>query len=198
MTHITFEVETTIPTDFGDMRVRGYTDTKLKAEHVALIAPSMDITKPVPIRVHSECLTGEAFHSMKCECGPQLEAALQYASQHGGMVIYLRGHEGRGIGLINKLKAYALQEQGMDTVDANLALGFPEEAREYDAAVAILKDLGIKQVKLLTNNPAKVNYLTNNGIDVVERIPLIVGLNPVNEAYLQSKAERMQHQLPPL
>jgi 3,4-dihydroxy 2-butanone 4-phosphate synthase / GTP cyclohydrolase II len=196
MNNIKFEVETLIPTDYGNLKVRGYTDAKLKAEHVALVSPDTDFSKPVPVRVHSECLTGEAFASMKCECGPQLNAALDYISQHGGVVIYLRGHEGRGIGLINKLKAYALQEKGMDTVDANLALGLPEEAREYDAAVAILQDLGVKQVKLLTNNPAKVNYLQDNGIDVVERIPLVVGLNAINTVYLQSKADRMQHQLP--
>jgi 3,4-dihydroxy 2-butanone 4-phosphate synthase/GTP cyclohydrolase II len=196
MTRIKFEVETLVPTIHGDFKIRGYSDSGLKVEHMAMVSLHVDVTKPVIVRVHSECITGEAIGSMKCECGPQLDEALNIINKEEGVVIYLRGHEGRGIGLINKLKAYALQEKGFDTVDANLALGLPSEAREYEAAVEILKDLGIKQVRLLTNNPAKTHYLEDAGVNVVERLPLIVGLNPVNEGYLKIKAERMNHQLP--
>lgn len=195
MPRINFEVETTVPTIHGTFKIRGYSDSTLKAEHMAMVTEKLDTSKPVIVRVHSECITGEALGSMKCECGPQLDAALRIINEETGVVIYLRGHEGRGIGLINKLKAYALQETGMDTVDANLALGLPEEAREYEAAVAILEDLGINEVRLLTNNPAKFEYLENAGIKVVERLPLVVGVNSVNQKYLESKASRMNHQL---
>jgi 3,4-dihydroxy 2-butanone 4-phosphate synthase/GTP cyclohydrolase II len=148
--------------------------------------------------MHSECITGEAFGSLKCECGPQLEGAMDaiQADPNGGVVIYLRGQEGRGIGLLNKLKAYALQEKGLDTVDANLALGLPSEAREYGAAVAILKDLGITSVRLLTNNPAKISFLEEAGIAVTETVPLIVGLAAQNEGYLEAKRARMGHKIP--
>jgi 3,4-dihydroxy 2-butanone 4-phosphate synthase/GTP cyclohydrolase II len=152
----------------------------------------------VLVRLHSECITGEAFGSLKCECGPQLDAAMDAATAdpNGGVVIYLRGQEGRGIGLLNKLKAYALQEKGLDTVDANLALGLPSEAREYGAAVAILHDLGIKSVRLMTNNPAKSDFLVAAGIPVNETVPLVVGLAEENTGYLQVKRERMGHQFP--
>jgi 3,4-dihydroxy 2-butanone 4-phosphate synthase/GTP cyclohydrolase II len=196
MPRIKFEVETLVQTIHGKFRIRGYSDNVLKTEHMAMVSEHIDVSKPVIVRVHSECITGEALGSMKCECGPQLSEALNIINKEQGVVIYLRGQEGRGIGLINKLKAYALQEKGMDTVDANLALGLPEEAREYEAAVEILKDLNIGEIRLLTNNPAKTNYLEAAGIKVVERLPIIVGLNSVNEKYLQIKAERMNHQFP--
>jgi 3,4-dihydroxy 2-butanone 4-phosphate synthase/GTP cyclohydrolase II len=148
--------------------------------------------------MHSECITGEAFGSLKCECGPQLDAALEeiQKNEDGGVVIYLRGQEGRGIGLLNKLKAYSLQDQGLDTVDANLALGLPSEAREYGAAVAILRDLGIESVRLLSNNPAKRNFLEHAGIAVTETVPLIVGIAEENKGYLEVKRARMGHALP--
>ena len=167
------------------------------ADHVAIISGN-PTGKKVLVRLHSECITGEAFGSLKCECGPQLDAALDTinADSEGGVVIYLRGQEGRGIGLLNKLKAYALQEQGMDTVDANLALGFPSEAREYGAAVAILQDLGVETVRLLSNNPAKRSFLEEAGIAVVETVPLIVGVAEQNIGYLQTKRERMGHEIP--
>jgi len=145
------------------------------------------------VRVHSECLTGEAFGSLKCECGPQLDAALDAIEQDGGVVIYMRGHEGRGIGLINKLRAYSLQEEGLDTVDANLALGLPADARDYAAAAGILADLGVSKVRLLTNNTDKVNQLRGLGLDVVEQVPLIVGVGPNNHQYLETKRDRMGH-----
>ena len=145
------------------------------------------------MRVHSECLTGEAFGSLKCECGPQLDAALETIQQDGGVVIYLRGHEGRGIGLINKLRAYRLQEDGLDTLDANLALGLPIDARDYSAATAILTDLGVDRVRLLTNNPEKVRQLEAHGITVSERLPLVVGVGTGNTGYLDTKRHRMGH-----
>ena len=194
---IRFEAEAKLPTTHGDFRVRGYYDVETTADHVALIAgkPSGE---GVLIRMHSECITGEAFGSLKCECGPQLDGAMDavQANEDGGVVIYLRGQEGRGIGLLNKLKAYALQDTGLDTVDANLALGLPSEAREYGAAVAILKDLGITSVRLLTNNPAKRTFLEEAGIPVIETVPLIVGIAAQNEGYLEVKRDRMGHEIP--
>lgn len=194
---IRFEAEAKLPTSHGAFRVRGYYDVQTTADHVAIISGN-PTGKKVLVRLHSECITGEAFGSLKCECGPQLDAALDTinADSEGGVVIYLRGQEGRGIGLLNKLKAYALQEQGMDTVDANLALGFPSEAREYGAAVAILQDLGVETVRLLSNNPAKRSFLEEAGIAVVETVPLIVGVAEQNIGYLQTKRERMGHEIP--
>ena len=194
---IRFEAEANLPTQHGDFKVRGYYDVQTTADHVAIIAGNIG-AKDVLVRLHSECITGEAFGSLKCECGPQLEAAMDAiaADEEGGVVIYLRGQEGRGIGLLNKLKAYGLQEQGLDTVDANLALGLPSEAREYGAAVAILRDLGINSVRLLTNNPAKRRYLEDAGIQVSETVPLIVGLAEQNKGYLEAKRNRMGHLIP--
>lgn len=194
---IRFEAQAKLPTTHGEFTVRGYYDVQTTADHVAIIAGN-PTGENVLVRMHSECITGEAFGSLKCECGPQLEAAMDaiQADPNGGVVIYLRGQEGRGIGLLNKLKAYALQEKGLDTVDANLALGLPSEAREYGAAVAILRDLGIKSVRLLTNNPAKRRYLDDAGISVTETVPLIVGLAEQNVGYLDAKRERMGHMIP--
>ena len=191
---IRFEVETTIPTAHGSFRVRAYTDLEHGSEHLALIAgdPASQALPPL-VRLHSECLTGEAFGSLKCECGPQLQAAMDAVALQGGVVLYLRGHEGRGIGLVNKLRAYRLQEQGWDTLDANLELGLPADARSYEGAAAILQDLGISAVRLLTNNPLKAQALTDFGITVAERVPLEVGFNTVNRDYLRTKAERMGH-----
>ena len=194
---IRFEAEAKLPTSHGDFRVRGYYDVQTTADHVAIIAGN-PTGKDVLVRMHSECITGEAFGSLKCECGPQLDGALDAIAKdpNGGVVVYLRGQEGRGIGLLNKLKAYALQEEGLDTVDANLALGFPSEAREYGAAVAILKDLGITSVRLLSNNPAKRSFLEEAGIAVTETVPLIVGLADQNLGYLEAKRARMGHEIP--
>ncbi|WP_448809294.1 GTP cyclohydrolase II [Agromyces bauzanensis] len=191
---VAFEVETSLPTEHGMFRVRAYRDRSTGADHVAIISgePSRDPEGAI-VRVHSECLTGEAFGSLKCECGPQLEAALDEIEERGGVVVYLRGHEGRGIGLINKLRAYRLQEDGLDTLDANLALGLPIDARDYGAATAILADLGIDTVRLLTNNPEKVRQLEVHGIHVAERLPLVVGVGAGNTAYLETKRRRMGH-----
>ncbi|MEO6944669.1 MAG: 3,4-dihydroxy-2-butanone-4-phosphate synthase [Lacisediminihabitans sp.] len=191
---VIFEVETTVPTVHGVFRIRAYRDRMTGADHLAII--SGEPKNGALIRVHSECLTGEVFSSLKCECGPQLNAALYRIHQEGGVVIYLRGHEGRGIGLINKLKAYKLQEQGMDTFDANLALGLPVDGREYGAAVAILGDLGISEARVITNNPEKLRQLRERGITVSEQVPLVVGVGSLNEDYLEAKRDRMGHILP--
>ena len=194
---IRFEAEAKLPTIHGDFRVRGYYDTRTTADHVAIIAgnPTGD---DVLIRMHSECITGEAFGSLKCECGPQLDFALEKIANDpkGGIVIYLRGQEGRGIGLLNKLKAYALQDTGLDTVDANLALGLPSENREYGAAVSILRDLGVTSVRLMTNNPAKSDFLNKAGINVNSYVPVIVGEAAQNKQYLETKRARMGHIIP--
>lgn len=191
---VSFEVETNVPTSAGTFRVRAYRDRSTGADHVAWI--SGDPTDGALVRVHSECLTGEAFGSLKCECGPQLDAALAKVHTEGGIVIYLRGHEGRGIGLINKLRAYRLQEDGLDTLDANLMLGLPADARDYGAATAILKDLGISSVRLLSNNPEKARQLKERGVTVTELVPLVVGVGEFNEGYLEAKRDRMGHALP--
>jgi len=191
---VNFEVETNVPTQHGVFRVRAYRDRSTGADHVAWISGTP--TDGALVRVHSECLTGEAFGSLKCECGPQLQAALDTIEEQGGIVIYLRGHEGRGIGLINKLKAYRLQEEGFDTLDANIALGLPADARDYGAAHGILKDLGISSVRLLTNNPEKARQLRERGVTVTELVPLVVGVGEYNEGYLDAKRDRMGHALP--
>jgi 3,4-dihydroxy 2-butanone 4-phosphate synthase/GTP cyclohydrolase II len=192
-----FEAEAMMPSTHGNFKLRGYYDTRTTADHVAIIAGD-PIGENVLVRMHSECITGEAFGSKKCECGPQLDYALDRiaADPAGGVVIYLRGQEGRGIGLLNKLKAYALQDEGMDTVEANLALGLPSEAREYGAAVSILRDLGIKSVRLMSNNPAKIDALEMAGISVTEYVPIIVGQENENMGYLETKREKMGHILP--
>ena len=191
---VIFEVETTVPTLYGAFRFRAYRDRMTGADHVAVIAG-------IPrdgalVRVHSECLTGEVFSSLKCECGPQLDAALAWIAAEGGVVIYMRGHEGRGIGLINKLKAYRLQEDGVDTLDANIQLGFPADGRDYGAAVAILDDLGLSNIRMLTNNPDKIAQLSERGVVVSEQVPLVVGAGAFNENYLETKRDRMGHLLP--
>ncbi len=189
---VSLRAEAHVPTSHGTFRFLAYKDRVTGTDHLAVV--SGEITDEAPlVRVHSECLTGEAFGSLKCECGPQLEAALDTIDREGGIVIYMRGHEGRGIGLINKLRAYSLQERGLDTVDANLALGLPADARDYAAAAGILTDLGVEQVRLLTNNTDKVAQLRRLGLDVVEQVPLLVGVGPNNHQYLETKRDRMGH-----
>jgi 3,4-dihydroxy 2-butanone 4-phosphate synthase/GTP cyclohydrolase II len=199
VSRIRFEAEAKMPSTHGAFKVRGYYDTKTTAEHVAIISGE-PMHEDVLVRMHSECITGEAFGSKKCECGPQLDFALDKIATDpkGGVVIYLRGQEGRGIGLLNKLKAYALQDQGMDTVEANLALGLPSEAREYGAAVSILRDLGIKSVRLMSNNPAKIEALEAAGIVVNEYVPIVVGQQDENVEYMETKREKMGHMIPEL
>jgi 3,4-dihydroxy 2-butanone 4-phosphate synthase/GTP cyclohydrolase II len=184
-----------LPTPFAEFRLRVYLAEDGK-EHLAMTLGDLAGEPPPLVRVHSECLTGEAFGSLKCECGPQLDAALERIRDDGGVVVYLRGHEGRGIGLINKLRAYRLQEDGLDTLDANLTLGLPADSRDYGAATAILKDLGISSVRLLSNNPEKARQLRERGVTVTELVPLVVGVGEFNEAYLEAKRDRMGHSLP--
>ena len=191
---VIFEVETTVPTVHGAFRFRAYRDRMTGADHVAVIAGTP--RDGALVRVHSECLTGEVFSSLKCECGPQLDAALEWIAAEGGVVIYMRGHEGRGIGLINKLKAYRLQEDGLDTLDANVRLGLPADGRDYGAAVAILDDLGLSSIRMLTNNPDKIAQLSQRGVVVSEQVPLVVGVGAFNENYLETKRDRMGHLLP--
>jgi 3,4-dihydroxy 2-butanone 4-phosphate synthase/GTP cyclohydrolase II len=191
---VIFEVETTVPTVHGEFRFRAYRDRMTGADHLAVISGTP--TNGALVRVHSECVTGEVFGSLKCECGPQLDAALNAIQQDGGVVIYMRGHEGRGIGLINKLKAYRLQEEGLDTLAANLALGLPADNRDYGAAVSILDDLGLTEVRVITNNPDKLKQLTERGITVLDQVPLVVGVGSLNKEYLSAKRDLMGHILP--
>lgn len=188
--------QASLPTRYGHFRLTVYRAADGR-EHLVLIVGVADGSDPVLVRLHSECLTGDVFGSSRCDCGEQLDVSLSILQQQGrGVLLYLR-QEGRGIGLANKIRAYALQEQGYDTVQANLALGFPEDMREYSAAAAILLDLGIRRVRLLTNNPAKIVGLERHGIQVLERVPLEVPPNPYNLEYLRTKREKMHHLLPP-
>ncbi|WP_125775895.1 GTP cyclohydrolase II [Antribacter gilvus] len=185
--------EASLPSEHGELRMVGYRDLVTGAEHVALVPAAGPVGALV--RVHSECLTGDALGSLRCDCGPQLRAALALVAREGGAVVYVRGHEGRGIGLAQKVAAYALQDGGLDTVEANVALGLPADAREYGAAAAILADLGLGPVTLLTNNPEKVRGLREAGADVVGSRRLEVGLGVHNRGYLKTKKERMGHLL---
>ncbi|KGP74978.1 3,4-dihydroxy-2-butanone 4-phosphate synthase [Desulfosporosinus sp. Tol-M] len=182
-----------LPTIFGDFQAIGYLSILDQEEHVALIKGTVDDGKPVLLRVHSECLTGDVFHSLRCDCGDQLTAALKKIESEGrGVLVYMR-QEGRGIGLLNKLKAYKLQEEGKDTVEANLALGFPEDLRDYGVGAQILADLGISKVRLMTNNPRKIVGLEGYGLKVVERVPIEIQSKPENLAYLCTKKVKMGH-----
>jgi 3,4-dihydroxy 2-butanone 4-phosphate synthase / GTP cyclohydrolase II len=201
-THVERVAETRLPTALADFRAYGYRVTIDGSEHVALVhgdPEALGDGTPVLTRVHSECLTGDVFGSRRCDCGPQLEEAMARIVAEGrGVVVYLRGHEGRGIGLVAKLQAYQLQDGGRDTVDANLDLGLPADARHYGTATQILRDLGVGSVRLLTNNPAKTTDLEAYGIAVAERVPLTPRPNDHNIAYLLTKRDRMGHHLPDL
>ena len=199
-TLVSREVETRLPTIHGEFRAVGYRNLVDGSEHVALVAGDVKAlhgARDVAVRVHSECLTGDAFGSRRCDCGPQLDASLQLINSLGqGVVIYLRGQEGRGVGLIPKLKAYKLQDQGLDTVDANLRQGLPEDAREYSVAAQIIRDLGIESVDLVTNNPHKSHELEGNGVDIARVVGLSTEPNQHNIDYLRTKRDRMHHDLP--
>ena len=197
--HVERVAQTRLPTMYGEFSAYGYRITIDDSEHLALVYGDVSGPEPVLTRVHSECLTGDVFHSDRCDCGPQLDEALKRIVAEGrGVVVYLRGHEGRGIGLVAKLQAYALQDAGRDTVDANLDLGLPADARHYGTATQILRDLEIGSVRLLTNNPEKVTSLEEFGVLVAERVPLTPHPNDHNLAYLLTKRDRMGHDLPDL
>jgi 3,4-dihydroxy 2-butanone 4-phosphate synthase/GTP cyclohydrolase II len=187
--------ETRLPTEHGVFRVVGYRDLLTGYEHIALVSPKGLGGRAPLARLHSECLTGDVFGSQRCDCGGQLERSLERVGAEGGVVVYLRGHEGRGVGLVSKLQAYALQDNGFDTVDAQTELGLPIDSREYAAGAAILADLDVVSVRLLTNNPMKVNAMRDYGIDVaaVERLSMVPGA--YNAAYLRTKRDRMGHDL---
>jgi len=197
-TIVQFVAETNLPTTQGVLRIRAYRNSDTGHEPIAILGDihKLEGSTPVPLRVHDACFTSEVLGSIKCDCKDQLDASIAYIQQHGGLVIYLH-QEGRGIGLANKLAAYALQEQGFDTVDANRQLHLPDDAREYQDAVAILTDLNISTVHLLTNNPRKVKHLEQLGIQIAKRIPLEVPTSTTAQAYLETKRARMGHWLHP-
>ena len=182
-----------LPTPWGEFDLHGLVDPQTGAEHAAMSLGRLDDGEPVLLRLHSECLTGDTLYSLKCDCGAQLEAGLKAIAEAGrGVLLYLR-QEGRGIGLVNKIRAYALQQAGADTVEANRLLGLPDDARDYAIAAELLGHLGVQRVRLLTNNPAKVDALRRLGIEVVERVPLHTPSNPHNAGYLRTKSRRMGH-----
>jgi 3,4-dihydroxy 2-butanone 4-phosphate synthase/GTP cyclohydrolase II len=191
--------EARIPTNYGEFTAVGYRSTVDGIEHIALVRGDLGDGDDVLVRVHSECLTGDVFGSRRCDCGPQLDAAIATVAAEGrGVVLYVRGHEGRGIGLMHKLQAYQLQDDGQDTVDANVSLGLPADARDYGTGAQILADLGVRSMRLLTNNPSKRAGLEGYGLSIVGRVPLPVRVTADNLRYLTTKRDRMGHDLPDL
>ena len=187
------EAQAKLPSDFGDFQVLGYTNELGGVDQVAIVKDDGSDKIPM-VRVHSECLTGDIFHSKRCDCQNQLESALKLIENYGkGALVYIRGHEGRGIGLVNKIKAYALQERGEDTVQANISLGFQPDLRNYGIGAQILRDLGYTKFKLITNNPTKIVALNGYGLEVVDRVALKTPLNKYNEKYIQTKVDKMEH-----
>jgi GTP cyclohydrolase II len=189
------QAEVGLPTEWGDFKMIAYAiNDKDLMPHLAMVKEGYDKKEAILVRIHSECMTGDVFHSRRCDCQEQLHYAMTEISEKGGIVIYLR-QEGRGIGLIQKIRAYQLQDKGLDTIQANLSLGLPEDNRNYDLAIQILKDLGIQKVKLLTNNPLKVKAIEQAGIEVAQRIPINIQATQENETYLKTKKDKMGHYL---
>ena len=179
-----------LPTKYGKFKIKAYKDAN--QEHLAIMSENFETLDAPYVRIHSECLTGDTLGSLKCDCQNQLDLSLKFIAEHGGLVIYHR-QEGRNIGLVNKVNAYALQDQGRNTIQANLELGFGEDDRDYSIVGHIFKDLGVKKLKLITNNPKKIQYVESLGIEIIERIPAITKSNQYNEAYLLTKKEQMGH-----
>lgn len=189
------QAESNVPTQFGEFRMMAFSeDDKNWMPHMALIAKDTDLEKPTNVRIHSECITGEVFHSKKCECGEQLDSAMKYMQENGGIILYLR-QEGRNIGIINKLKAYALQEKGLDTVQANLQLGLPADDRDFSVAIDMLEQIGVKSVNLMTNNPEKIKFIKDSNIAYNSRIPLQIKSNEASASYLKTKRDYFGHLL---
>ena len=189
------QAESNVPTQFGEFRMMAFSeDDKNWMPHMALIAKDTDLEKPTNVRIHSECITGEVFHSKKCECGEQLDSAMKYMQENGGIILYLR-QEGRNIGIINKLKAYALQEKGLDTVQANLQLGLPADDRDFSVAIDMLEQIGVKSVNLMTNNPEKIKFIKDSNIAYNSRIPLQIKSNEASASYLKTKKDYFGHLL---
>ena len=189
------QAESNVPTQFGEFRMMAFSeDDKNWMPHMALIAKDTDLEKPTNVRIHSECITGEVFHSKKCECGEQLDSAMKYMQENGGIILYLR-QEGRNIGIINKLKAYALQENGLDTVQANLQLGLPADNRDFSTAIDMLEQIGVKSVNLMTNNPEKIQFIKDSNIEFNSRIPLQIKSNEASASYLKTKKDYFGHLL---
>lgn len=189
------QAESNVPTQFGEFRMMAFSeDDKNWMPHMALIAKNTDLEKPTNVRIHSECITGEVFHSKKCECGEQLDSAMKYMQENGGIILYLR-QEGRNIGIINKLKAYALQENGLDTVQANLQLGLPADNRDFSVAIDMLEQIGVKSVNLMTNNPEKIKFIKDSNIGYNSRIPLQIKSNEASASYLKTKRDYFGHLL---
>ncbi|KQK24273.1 hypothetical protein AR438_16720 [Chryseobacterium aquaticum] len=192
---IKIQAEANVPTEYGNFRMIAFSEESTNwMPHMAIIAENTDFSNPVNVRFHSECITGEVFHSQKCECGQQLDSAMKYMQENGGIIIYLR-QEGRNIGIINKLKAYSLQEKGFDTVAANLELGLPADDRNFDIAIEILNILDVKSINLLTNNPEKVKFVEQSNITLNSRIPLQIPANDSSRDYLQTKKDYFGHLL---
>jgi 3,4-dihydroxy 2-butanone 4-phosphate synthase/GTP cyclohydrolase II len=187
--------EANLPTEFGNFKIAGFRSTTSDEEFVALVKGKIDPAKPTLVRIHSQCLTGDVFHSLKCDCGPQLKRAMELVQAEGSGIIVYQQQEGRGIGIVNKIRAYALQDQGADTIEANVQLGFAIDAREYDQCAEVIKLLGARRVRLMSNNPDKVRALRKAGLEVVERVPLEVKASAPAFNYLRTKKEQMGHLL---
>lgn len=189
------QAEAQVPTEYGNFRMIAFSEDENDwMPHMAIIAENTDLSKPINVRFHSECITGEVFHSKKCECGQQLDAAMKFIHENGGIIIYLR-QEGRNIGIINKLKAYSLQEKGFDTVEANLKLGLPADDRDFGEAIEVLNILEVKEINLLTNNPAKMKIVEDSNIRLNKRIPLQINSTSDSESYLKVKKDYFGHLL---
>lgn len=187
------QAEANLPTEWGEFEIIAYSENENDwMPHLAMISKNTDLRKTINIRIHSECITGDLFHSKRCDCGKQLDAAMKYIHENGGVLLYLR-QEGRNIGIINKLKAYNLQDKGLNTAEANIELGFPADARDFKIAVEILEDLGIQSVNLLTNNPEKISFIKDSSIKLVHRIPLEINPEKENLEYLKTKKDFFGH-----